>query len=510
MKRTLLLAALLMTSACSRVDPAEQLAAASKAFAAEDYAAARTSVLAALDAGDESREMLLLLARSQIKLADGDGAQATLVRLEEAGERSPEIARMKAEAAILRGQPKAALTLLGQDGDPEAWRLRAAAHTALDDSTAALAALERGLVQANLVQGQRSYALVRDYAAFLLAAEDYKGAAAALNTLRQLGPARLDTLMLAGKLAAELGRMAEAKRAYNAAADAYPARIEPLTALATLADRQGQVDAAITLVERAAKIVPGNAEVAALRVQFASEQGDWETVRTMLAPSEGSLDPRSANGLSYAEALLRLGHPEQARAIFAKALSLSPQNPYSRLMLAEAQLATGDAANALRTVTPLSDSVLAGQPELDLAVRAAQAAGDPAAAALAARLHSPQRASIQRLAAAAQAAVVRQDWTAAMGAYRAIPGYDTDTDVLRRLAMAAAKAGQPDAAIGYADRALELAPRNADMLHIAGLVRLEAGRDHDQMLRLMQQASQLDPANRLFRADLARASAAGE
>jgi Flp pilus assembly protein TadD len=54
--------------------------------------------------------------------------------------------------------------------------------------------------------------------------------------------------------------------------------------------------------------------------------------------------------------LLRLGRAEQARAIYAKALLLSPQNPFARLMLAEAQLATGDAATAYATVKPLADS----------------------------------------------------------------------------------------------------------------------------------------------------------
>ncbi|MFM9936930.1 MAG: tetratricopeptide repeat protein [Novosphingobium sp.] len=499
-----LLVALLLTSACSRADPAEQFAAARKAFAAEDFAAARTSVLAALEAENANREMLLLLARAQLKLADGDGAQATLVRLEEAGAHSAEIVRMKAEAAILRGQPEAALTVLGQDNDPEAWRLRAAAHTALDDSPAALAALRRGLAV-----GGQNFALIHDYAAFLLSAEDFKGAAAAIDTLRRLGPKQLDTLMLSGELATRLGRLDEAKRDYSAAANAFPARVEPLTALATLADMQGQVDAAIALVERAAKLVPGNPEVIDLRVQLASEKGDWETVRKTLAHDEATLDPRSPNGMSYAEALLRLGHPEQARAIFAKALLLSPQNPYARMMLAEAQLATGDAVAALRTVAPLSDGVLAGPRELDLASRAAQAAGDPAAVPIAARLKGPQLKQNQQLAAAGQAALTRQDWSGALAAYRQIPGYEGDAEVLRRLASAAVRAGQADAALGYADRALELAPRNADMLHTAALVRLETGRDRDQMLRLMKQASQLDPANHLFRADLARASAAG-
>ena len=503
MKRALLIAALLVTAACSRADPAAQFAAAQQAFAAEDYAAARTSVLGALDADDDNRDMLLLLARTQLRLGDGDGAQAALSRLEDAGVSTPETARMRAEAAILRGQGAAALTLLGQDDDPEAWRLRAAAHAAQDNGAAALDALRKGMAK-----GGRNAALVHDYAAFLMAAHDFPAAMRALETLRQLAPNKLDTLMLAGALASEMGQLDEAQRSFAAAAAAYPKRVEPLTALASLSAQQGRLDAAVALVGRAAKIIPSHPEVIDLTVQFAAEKGDWATVRKTLAPQESTLDPRSANGMSYAEALLQLGHPEQARAMFAQALLLSPQNPFARLMLAEAQLAVGDAAGSLRTLRPLSDSVLAGQRELDLAVRAARAANDPTAGALLARLQAPQLKRNEQLAAAAQAALMRQDWKAALAAYVQIPGYDGDAEVLRRMATAAIKTGDADGALRQADKALELAPRNPDMLHTAALVRLESGRDRDAMLRLMKEASRLDPANRLFRADLARAEAA--
>jgi hypothetical protein len=66
MKKSLLLAALLLTAACSRPDPAALYGEAKAAFAAEDYVTARTSLLAALDAsgaGGADRAMLLLLAR---------------------------------------------------------------------------------------------------------------------------------------------------------------------------------------------------------------------------------------------------------------------------------------------------------------------------------------------------------------------------------------------------------------------------------------------------------------
>lgn len=504
MNRRALLAALLLLSACSRADPAAEYAAAQKAFAAEDYAAARAHVLGAIEGDGGSREMLLLLARSQLRLGDGDGAQATLTRLEEGGFGGAELARMKAEAAIQRGQAQAALNLLGRDGSAEGWRLRAAAQGALDNAPAALDALRRGLAA-----DPRDYALVHDYARFLIAAQDYPGAAKAIETMRQLGPGRLDTLMMAGSLAARQGQLAAARQSFDAAAKAYPSRVEPLTALASLADMEGQVDAAQAMVARAAKIAPTHPEVIDLTVLLASEKGDWETVRKMLVSQETTLDPRSANGLSYAEALLRLGHPEQARAMFAQALLLSPQNPYARLMLAEAQLAVGDARTALRTVQPLSDSVLAGERELDLALRAAQAAHDPAAAALQARLQSPALKASQQLAGAGQAAMVRQDWPAVLAAFGRIPGHENDPEVLRRMALAALRTGQGAVALAYADRALELAPRNADNMHMAALVRLEQGRDRDQMMRLMQEAARLDPANRVFRADLARAASAG-
>lgn len=504
MKRTALLAALLLVAACSRADPAAQFAAARQAFAAEDFAAARAQVLGALDGDSGNREMLLLLARSQLQLGDGDGAQATLTRLEEGGLAGAELVRMKAQAAILRGQPQAALALLGRDGAAEAWRLRAAAHGALEDGPAALDALRRGLAV-----DARNYGLVHDYAQFLIAAQDYSAAGRVVETLRQIGPRRLDTMMTAGLLATRTGQFDAARQSYSAAADAFPARVEPLTALAGLADMQGQVDAAQAIVARAAKIAPTHPDVVDLTVQLASEKGDWETVRKTLVGRETTLDPRSANGMSYAEALLRLGHPEQARALFAKALLLSPQNPYSRMMLAEAQLAVGDARSALRTVQPLADSVLAGPRELDLAVQAAKASNDPSAAVLLARLQSGEFKANQQLIQAGQAALTRQDWQAALSAFGELPGHENDAQVLRRMALAASRAGQADVALGYADRALELAPRNADMMHMAALVRLEAGRDRDLMLRLMKQASELDPANRLFRADLARAVASG-
>lgn len=486
-------------------NPAAHAAKARSAFAAQDFVTARMEALSALDSGKlpaaDSQALLRLLARAQLQMGDGDGAQATLVRLEDAGGGGAAVNRMKAEAALLRGLPRQALSLLGQDGDADAWRLRAAAQQALGDNAQALAAFRQGMAAGDNVQ------LARDYARFLITAEDFAGADQVLSVMQRLDPKGLDTAMVEGALRVRQGQLDAAAAAYDRAIAAYPRRIEPLIERANLADMQSQLDRAIGLIGKAARLAPGDSRVLDLQVQFASEKGDWEKVRQLLAPHEVDLDPRTPNGLTYAEALLRLGHPEQARVIFARALLLSPQNPYSRMMLAEAQLATGDPGTALRTIRPLSDSLLAGQRELDLALRAARAAGDPSADTLAARLRSGQWQQDQRLAADGQAALGRRDWAAAITAYTTLLGNGSDPEVLKRLAVACTSAGRHQDAIAYADRALALAPRDPDMLHIAGLARLNAGQDMAAAQHLLQRAVDADPANRLFRADLARAQA---
>lgn len=496
---------LALLAACSP-DPAAHAARARAAFGAQDYATVRVEALAALDSGklpaDQGRALLRMLARAQLRLGDGDGAQATLARLEEAGETGSDMTRMRAEAALLRGLPRQTLSLLGRSHDVDAWRLRAAAQQALGDSAKALEAFRAGMAAGG------NFELARDYARFLIAAEDFAGAQGALAMMQRWQPDGIDTLMVEGQLRVREGQLDAATHAYDRAIAKYPRRIEPLIERANLADMQNQLDRAIDLIGKAAVLAPGDPRVLDLQVQFASEKGDWEKVRQLLGPHEIDLDPRTPNGLTYAEALLRLDHPEQARVMFARALLLSPQNPYSRMMLAEAQLATGDAATALRTIRPLSDSLLAGQRELDLALRAARAAGDPMADTLAARLQSAQLKRDEGLAGAAQAAMARRDWPAAIAAYSALLGDGSDAEVLKRLAVACSNAGRHAEAIAYADRALLISPRDPDMLHMAGLARLNAGQDLDTARRLLARASEADPANRLFRADLARGEVA--
>ena len=493
-----LTASALVLSACGHADPQARFAEAQHAFAAEDYAAARRAVLAALDGAHDDRAMLLLLARADLALGDGEGAGAALARLGTGGR---DLVEMRAEAALLAGHRQDAIDLLHGDGSAVACRLRAEAALADGDTAAALAAFRQGMAA-----GGNDERLLAGYARLLFDQDDVDGAAKVHAQLQALAPGRLDTALIGATIAQRRGELDRAEAILADAATRFPARAEPLVALADLADQRGQQDRTADLAKKAVALAPSDPAVVALKVRVLAERGDWHGVREALAPREATLDCRSFEGLAYGEAMLRLGHGEAARAIFAKALLLSPQNPYARLMLAESDLALTDGRAALTAIRPLADSVLAGPRELDLAIRAAGLARDPVLASYEARSRSPELKIIGARAAEALAAQQRRDWNAAIAAYRAIPGYDRDPEVLKRMAQAASNLGEAAAAITYADKALELDPRNPDMMHEAGVVRLNAGKDPAVAQSLLHQALERDPANRRYRADYARAS----
>lgn len=507
MKRSILLAPLLaplLALAACGDDPATLLARARTELAAGDDKAARLDLIAALKAKPDDAAMLDLLARVQLRLGDGDGALATVDRLAKAGASGPALTRLRAEAELRRGNPGAALALLAKDGDPDAFRIRAAADRAQGDDAAALDAYAAGM------QAGGSKDLAIDYARFLMDGQDLAGADALLGRARSLAGDAFDVLMLAGDLRARQGRAAEALAAYQAAAAKAPRRIEPLLGQANVADAAGKGGEVERLVGLAAGIAPDDPRVGRWKIQLAQMKGDWEAIRATLAPHEGSLEPASADGFAYAEALLRLGQSEQARALFSRAVSLSPQNPYARLMLAEAQLATGDARTAFETVRPLAEASDATDRALDLAERAARAAALPEAAAIAARRAAPEAAENRRLSAQGLEAFARGDWSAATAAYAALNARGENPEVLRMFALSASQAGQHDAALPAADRALALRPDNPDMLYTAGLTRLNARRDTARALELLQAALTADPRNLVYRVAVARARLAAK
>ncbi|MYL97861.1 tetratricopeptide repeat protein [Novosphingobium sp. FGD1] len=492
-------AALFALASCGE-SPEAVFRDAQTAFAQENYQEARLDLVEALRARPTDHAMLVLLAETHLRLGDPDSAEWAIGRLERAGGKPP--ARIKAEVALLRQDPTLALDLLGRDETVDGWRIRGEAYAMLGQADAARHAFEQGLKAGGNVR------LGSAYGRELLLAEDFGAAGKVLARMRSLAPQSYETLVMAADLAAAQGQDEAAIAAYRRTIDAFPDRAAPMLALANQYDALGKVDDAISLVERAAKIDAGDPQVEELRFQLLSEKGEWEKIRLALQTRETSLQPGSALSMTYGEALLRLGHAEQARVIFRRAALVLPGNPYSRLMLGQAELATGDAQGAWKTLEPLAQSSLARPEVLVQAEQAARAAGAPEAAKLRARLEPARIKATMELVEQGEDALARQQWARAVAIYTRLLQRGEDAEVLKRLALAQGRLGDAASAIARADRAQALSPDNPDYLYVAGIVRLDSGRDVGEAVRLLERAAAIDPGNRAISRDLARAKAA--
>lgn len=490
-----------LLSACS-TSPAEHFAMAQQAFAKEDYFTSKTELGQALKDDPRNRDMLWLLARTQLLLGDGEGLQNAVERLRAIGVKDPALLWMEAEALLLRGRGDEAVALLGTANTPDAWRIRAAQRVAEQDAEGALAAFRSGL------DAGGNYRLSLDFTRFLIGSGDLAGASTQFDVIRKAQPNALATLMTGGMLSEKYGRRDLAFKYYQSAAARYPFRAEPLVALGTLQDFAGKVPEAAAYAEAAAKIAPGDPAVRELLLTIYSEQGKWQKITDLLQGDEAELDPTTGEGLKYAEALLRIGRTEQARAMFTKALQAQPQNRFVRMMLTETLIATGEADSAYQTMLPAISGPFAGRRELELAAQAAKAAGDPAAAEIGTRLASREFAEQERLSGQAQGAEFRKDPAAALQFYLQLARFGTDPELSRRTVLAASDAGQHDLALATADKALAGDPDNAELMYAAAYARVKAGRDGTRAQALIARALSFDSLNQSYLALQKKAKAA--
>ena len=492
------LPALALLAGCG--DSAETLFSKAKAdFAAENYTAARVELASALEKKPGDQAMLELLVRAHLRLGDPDGAEAAMRRLTASGAKGADVQRLRAGLALLKNNPKQALALVSNDTSIDGWRIRAEANLALGNNQAAVAAFDKGMAEGGDI------ALATDYARYRLQTGDTDGAAQIYARMRAMDARAYATMVLAGDLAAARGQVDQAIAAYRQVLAAWPDRVPPMLALANQYDEKGDVDGAMALVTKAAKLAPSNPDVDALNIQLMSEKGQWEKIRLALQSRDSNLDPASATGMTYAEALLRTGHAEQARVLFNRAVLMIPNNPYARMRLGEAQLATGDSADAWKTLEPLARSTLATPEILNAARQAAAAVGDPQAADLAARLQPQRLKATTALVEKGEKALSDQNWSLALTTYRQLLDQGNDPQVLKRLAIASDNLGQGGQAIAYADRAVAISPQDPDMLYMAGVVRLDSGQDLAGARTLLQRAANADPHDGVIAAALAKA-----
>jgi len=350
-KPHLLLASTLLLALAACSSPlSDPTADAAKAFAAQDYLAARDHAQAALreDSGDV--EALELLVRSQIAVGEGGNALLTLDRLKAAGGKPADAVLLEAEANLQVGEIDIVLMLLEGVDSAEAWRLRALAASQRNDDAGALAAFARGREAAG--DKLRLYAAE---ASWYLSRGNADGARPAVALAQQAGPDRLETLFITATLAQLDGDADMASRAFVAILEIAPHDRPALLGAIAQMGELGRVDLLRPLVERGAAAYPGDPEFIYLTARIKAEEGDWQGVRDMLQARETSLAAHPDSRGLYAEALSKLGQLELARTHIVPLYRAHPDNPQIVRVYAAVMLATGNAAEAARAIAPLAD-----------------------------------------------------------------------------------------------------------------------------------------------------------
>jgi tetratricopeptide (TPR) repeat protein len=187
----------------------------------------------------------------------------------------------------------------------------------------------------------------------------------------------------------------------------------------------------------------------------------------------------------------------------------NPQSALVRRELARAQMAGNDPKAALATLRPLSETGKALQPEdARLLAEAARQAGDPQAAALAARARFPDPRALAEELATADAAMKAHNWGQAIASYEhVLATTNGNALVLNNLAFAQAQVGNAARALDLAKRAYALAPDNPSVMDTLGWQLLRVPGEHTRALQLLRSAAERAPTNPTIKAHLEAAQA---
>jgi|GEM_PF-978696 len=312
--------------ACSLImpDPVEQ---AQESFAAQDYIAARTDALRALQQDENDAAALELLARVHLAMGQGGDALMALERLQNAGVRLADANLIEAEALLQMGDHELALELLAGEDSAESWRLRALAANLAGDTETAEAAFANGHEaegdKRKLFTAEASHHLIQGNA---------EAARLAVGEAQRLSPDTIETLLISARLAQLDGEPELASRAYLAILDVAPTDRPALLGAIRELDSLGRIDLLSELIQRGRAAYPADVEFVYLTASLHGYDGNWAAARDLLQEYESQIAGHDdARGL-YGQALLELGQLELARAQLAPLNRRYPDNPaYARI-----------------------------------------------------------------------------------------------------------------------------------------------------------------------------------
>ena len=365
-----------------RLDPVAARASVAKAaqlLQADNFTAARAAALSAVRSDPGSADAHLLLARTQLQLGDGVGAEAELQRANDAGVDPKLTHHLRAQALLLQGQAEKAVPEVEKTDPrfrPYGLRIRARAMVALGNI---------GGAQASLAEAARIAPkdpdVWTDWGRFRFVAGDMSGAIQASQHAVELDPNNLDALVLRGELVRSQYGLVAALPWFEGALKRDPLYHDALIQYAATLGDAGRTNEMLAATRRALEARPGSPQAFYLQAVLAARAGNYDLARGLVQKTGGSIDDLPGMLLLGGTLDLQAGDTEQAIGKLRQLVDTQPFNTNARKLFAIALLRSDSSRNALDVLRPLALRGDADPYTLTLVARGFERIGDRAQAA---------------------------------------------------------------------------------------------------------------------------------
>ena len=335
----------------------------------------RADLQAAIADDPNAVQQRVELARAQLRLGDGVGAEASVKAALAAGANADYLRPLLARAYALQGDGNRALQALDEGPiAPEmigeaAW-VAGDVHLDNGDLDAARDTYDRAVRER-----PRDSRLWVDVARFRDANADTLSARDAVDYAIELDPANSAALAYKANLVRTQQGLSASLPWYDKALAADPDDADALIDQAATLGDLGRYKDMLAALRHAATLVPRDPRPYYLQAVLAARAGKYALARSLLQRTRGELDDQPGFMLLSAVVELELGGEAVAASWADRLLAEQPHNITARRVLAAADWADGDADGAAETLAPIVDRPDADSWSLLFAARTAAELG---------------------------------------------------------------------------------------------------------------------------------------
>lgn len=378
-------AAVGLLAACSGQDPAQLIKAGRAHLDKKEYRAASIEFKNALQKDGDLSEARLLLGRTLLESGDSAGALVEFRKLTTAGYEPDQVAPLHARAQLARGEWDRLITdwagkkLGSPKAQAELAAALAAAYGARGKTDLAMSSAE-----ASLRDDPEGLSGLLVMAQLKALRDDLAGAMEDVTRAERSHPQAVRPKLFRAELMAQMrGRfdVTAVADAYRAVLAIEPKEVQAHAGLIQLAMAQKDAAAAAAQLEQLRKAHPGSLPTYYFTALLALDRRDLRAAQDAIQQVLKAA-PEHAAALQLAGRIaFEAGNYAQASAHLGKALPRAAQPTPVRLLLARAQLRSGDNKKALATLQPvLSERSDVPAEAYTLAADAQVRLGDPEAA----------------------------------------------------------------------------------------------------------------------------------